>query len=97
MKEKLMELEMLMREVRVKMEELREMGIYILSANVGTKYQGYRINYLYGLPDIAEELGLNTSEETSSIEGHKCLCATHNGIEFAQWKFDDKPYKRRAQ
>lgn len=100
MKEKLMELEMLMRSVRAKMEEMEEMGVEIVSVDVSAVGRPYSINLYNAITEISDELGVDTEPDTSDDPDWRGLKVNHNGVMIVQWEYKADQYgfkARRAQ
>lgn len=88
MKEKLMELEMLMRSVRAKMEELRDIGVTILSVMVTDNDDQYNIQFSNAIQDAAEEFGIDTELVNYDKDpGWSYLRANHEGVSMQQWQY----------
>lgn len=95
MKEKLMELEQLMREVKTKMSELDKIGFHICAVYVDTL--GSSVHFYNGLLDVLEELEIAPEYDDEPVAGWKRIKTGHDDIMLEQYERNDEPFKRRAQ
>lgn len=98
MKEKLAELESLMRQVREKMDELEKTGFTVLDVIINRSDPQYEINLHNGLPEMVDELSMESATYSpAGVPGWKMIAAVHDGIGLSQFARENKPFARRGE